>query len=523
MLALLTQAGFQDFIRATGADLGRFLPELALVAAVCVLVLADLFVSRKQSKQLGWLAFAGTLLALYAAIERLAALDAAGGQALHVFGGMLVVDRFATFFDIVFLVGTAVTIIMAALSRDLEERPMGEFYAIMLAAVLGMFLMVESVDLLMIFIAVELLSIPSYLLTGWIKSSRKSTEAALKYVVYGSVASGIMLYGFSLFFGMTGSMKLGAIARLVQDAGANPHAIAIAAFLAFAGFAYKMAAVPMQFWAPDVYQAAPTSVTAWLSVTSKAAGIGLFLRFMDALGLGQRILANVDWVSLVALVAAVTMTLGNLAALFQTNVKRLLAYSSVAHVGYILMGVAAFGSPDAVSYAGWKAVSFYVVAYLIMNLGAFTCVILMANQTGSEEIDSMRGMKSRAPFLALGFAIFLISLIGIPPTVGFAGKFQLFLVAVNFEQLGADGALYHPLLWLAIVAAVNTAISAYYYARILKVMYLEEGPAAEIRVPAAGSLLVVAQLAAVLYFGVFFQQLLGWAAGLHMARLAMMR
>jgi NADH-quinone oxidoreductase subunit N len=517
---MLTQETFKQMIDATRADVGLFVPELVLIAAIVALLIADLFVPRRASKRLAWIALAGALYALSGVITRYGtpALDRA-----TLFGGMLVIDRFAGFFEVVFLLGTVVTIILAAMSRELDDRPMGEFYALMLAAVLGMFLMVESVDLLMIFIAVELLSIPSYILTGWIKKSRVSSEAALKYVIYGSVASGIMLYGFSLFYGMTGSMRLGALAHLVQDPSANARAIGIAAFLAFAGFGYKMAAVPMQFWAPDVYQGAPTAVTAWLAVTSKAAGIGAFIRFMGALGLGQRIFAAIDWISLLALLAAVTMTLGNLAALFQTNMKRLLAYSSVAHVGYILMGVAAFGSPEAPGYAGWRAVAFYVVAYLLMNLGAFTCVILVANETGSEEIDSLRGLKTRAPLLALGFAIFLISLIGIPPTAGFAGKFQLFLVAVNFESLGADGRLYHPLLWLAIVAAVNTAISAYYYARLLKAMYFEDGPESALAVPSAGGGLVFLEVAAVIYFGVFFQQLLGWTRDLGMVQLGLLR
>lgn len=530
MLATLTKPEFQQFISQTGVDVGHFWPEITLIITISVLLFADLFVSRKDSWKLAPLAFAGAFVALVLVFQRDAALridqlnlGVRNVDGFHLFSGMLVVDRFATFFDAVFLVGTGVTIVLAAMSRDIEGRPMGEFFAIMLSAVLGMFLMVESVDLLMIFIAIELLSIPSYILVGWIKRSRASSEAALKYVIYGSVSSGVMLYGFSLFFGMTGSMKLGALTRLVQDSAVSPHAIGIAAFLSFAGFGYKMAAVPMQFWAPDVYQGAPTSVTAWLAVTSKAAGIGAFIRFMGALGLGQKMVASIDWVALLALLAAVTMTLGNLAALFQTNVKRLLAYSSIAHVGYILMGVAAFGSPDAAGYAGWRAVAFYVVAYLLMNLGAFTCVILIANEVGTEEIDGMRALKTRAPLLALGFAIFVISLIGIPPTAGFAGKFQLFVVAVNFQSLGADGRLYHPLLWLAVVAAVNTAISAYYYARILKAMYFDEGPETELEVPRLGGALVFLEVAAVIYFGVFFQHLLGWTRDLGMVNLGLMR
>ncbi len=510
MLALITEAGFRRFIERTGEDLARFAPELALTAAVCAVILADLFQPRRRSKELAWVALLALVGTLFLTLVR---WEVVGLRAERLFGGMLVVDRFATFFQAIVLIGGAVTVLLAYLSRELEDRPMGEFYAILLAATLGMFLMVEAADYLMIFLSIELLSIPSYVLTGWLKRSRASSEAALKYVIYGSVSSGIMLYGFSLFFGMTGSMKIDALARLVQNDLANPHAVALAAFLAFAGFGYKMAAVPMQFWAPDVYQGAPTAVTAWLSVTSKAAGIGLFIRFMDALGLGKQIRLDIDWVSLMALLAAVTMTLGNLAALFQNNVKRMLAYSSVAHVGYVLMGVAAFsGAGD---LPGWRAVAFYLVAYLLMNLGAFACVVLISNQTRSEEVDSMRGLGVRAPALAISFAIFLVSLIGIPPTAGFAGKFQLFLVAINYQVAGADGQLYHPLVWLAVVAAVNTAISAYYYLRIAKAMFLDEAPqGAPLAVPRIGGGLVLAHAAAVIYFGVFFRQLAGWAEGI---------
>lgn len=513
MLALMDTKTFELFIQKTKGELPHFAPELLLIAAVAGLVLAGAFVRRESSKHLAWPALVATLGALWLVVSRY------GDPAVVLFTESLRIDRFANFFSVVFLAGTAVTIVLAYLSKDLEDRPMGEFYAIMLSAALGMMLMAEAVDLLMIFVAIELLSVPSYVLTGWLKKSRFSSEAALKYVIYGSVSAGLMLYGFSLFYGMTGTLKLDGIVQLVQStlgpkSSLNWTAVAIATFLAFGGFGYKMAAVPMQFWAPDVYQGAPTAVTAWLSVTSKAAGVAVFIRFVDALtGLGQSSdplalprqlhAGQPDWVSLVALIAAITMTLGNLGALHQTNVKRLLAYSSVAHVGYILMGVAAFGAREGAPAGGegWKAVAFYTVAYLLMNLGAFACVILASNQTRSEEVSSFAGLGYRAPRVAFAFAVFLVSLIGIPPTAGFAGKFQLFVVAVN-----------HGLIWLVVVAALNTAVSAYYYVRILKTIYLDdvpEGATAELRIPALGEALVAVHLVAVIYFGIFFEQLVG--------------
>jgi NADH-quinone oxidoreductase subunit N len=492
MLAALDPGVWARFVERTKGDLTHFLPELLLIGLVAGLILAQPFVRRSASKELAWPALAGTLAALWLVVARY------GDAPVEIFSETLRIDRFANFFSITFLIGTAVTIVLAYLSRELEDRPMGEFYAIMLSAVLGMMLMAESIDLLMIFIAVELLSVPSYVLTGWMKRNRFSSEAALKYVIYGSVSAGLMLYGFSLFFGMTGSMKLSGIVQLVHATDVHWHGVALATFLAFAGFGYKMAAVPMQFWAPDVYQGAPTSVTAWLSVTSKAAGVAVFIRFLSSLGLGEGLATSLDWVALVALLSAITMTLGNLGALHQTNVKRLLAYSSVAHVGYILMGLAAFSGRTG-GGEGWKAVAFYIVAYLIMNLGAFACVLLAANQLKTEELHGFRGLGYRAPRLGFALAIFLVSLIGIPPTAGFAGKFQLFVVAVN-----------QGLIWLVIVAAINTAISAYYYVKILKTMYLEEAPegsAGEIAIPAIGEALVVVHLVAVVYFGLFFERI----------------
>jgi len=496
MLASLDPQAFARFVATTQGELVHFVPELLLVGVIAMIVLVNAFMGREGSRLQAYPALFGTLVAGVLVLMRY------GNAPVEIFSHSLRIDRFANFFSLVFLAGTAVTIVLADASRELKDRPLGEFYAILLSAVLGMMLMAEAIDLLVIFVAVELLSVPSYILTGWVKKSRLSSEAALKYVIYGSVAAGLMLYGFSLFYGMTGSVKLSAIAELMQAPAENVNrfAVALAAFLAFAGFGYKMAAVPMQFWAPDVYQGAPTAITAWLSVTSKAAGVAVFIRFVDALGLGGATSTGLDWISLVSLIAAITMTLGNLGALHQTNLKRLLAYSSVAHVGYILMGVAAFGALDASgSDAGWRAVAFYVVAYLIMNLGAFACVLFASNQIGSEELHAFRGLGYRAPRLAFGFAIFLVSLVGIPPTAGFAGKFQLFMVAVD-----------HNLIWLAVVAAVNTAISAYYYVKILKTMYLDEPAEGALRVPALGEALIAAHLVLVVYFGIFFNQLVGW-------------
>jgi NADH-quinone oxidoreductase subunit N len=489
---------FAEFAAKTTEQLRHFLPELLLIGVITLLVLAASFMRREQGRHLAWPTLLGTLAAMYLVWERWMALQA-GGAVPVIFSEMVRIDGFANFFCLIFLAGTAITIPLVYLSRDIADRPLGEFFAILISAVLGAMLMAEAVDLLMIFIAVELLSVPSYVLTGWIKNNKLSSEAALKYVIYGSVAAGLMLYGFSLFYGMTGSLQLGAISKYLAAGAYNPYAVALATFLAFAGFGYKMAAVPMQFWAPDVYQGAPTSVTAWLSVASKAAGIAVFIRFMEAVGIGIGGATPLDWKWLVALISAITMIIGNLGALHQTNVKRMLAYSSVAHVGYILMGIAAFGITGPDGGEGWRAVAFYVVAYLLMNLGAFACVILAANQVGGEDLAHFRGLGYRAPRLGFALVIFLVSLLGLPPTAGFVGKLQLFMVAIRQD-----------LVWLAVVAAINSAISGYYYFKIVRAMYLEdspEGSLTEVRVPALGELIVGAHLAAVIALGLSFDVL----------------
>jgi NADH-quinone oxidoreductase subunit N len=300
---------------------------------------------------------------------------------------------------------------------------------------------------------------------------------------------------------MTGSLAISSLAetgaRLATDAG-----FAIAILLVLAGLAYKMAAVPMHFWVPDVYQGAPTSVTAFLSVSSKAAGFAVFLRFMAALVPGREGLEALflDWKSIVAVASALTMTVGNLAALFQTNIKRMLGYSSIAHAGYLLMGVAAL---DASNYAGFKAVAFYLVVYLFTNLGAFAVVVLVSNHIGTEEIEGYRGLGSRMKLPAFAMAVFFFSLIGMPPTAGFTGKFLLFRAAI-------DENLY----WLAMFGGVNTAVSVYYYFRVLKAMYLDGGEVAACPASPLAGRVLVALLAIPVFYLFFFGSLASWTQSL---------
>ena len=373
---------------------------------------------------------------------------------------MIRLDSFAVLFKILILVATAVTIVFSIKSEELDPRMKGEYYALLIAVTFGMFLMVSSTNLLMIFISLETVSLTSYILAGFLTHNPRSSEAAFKYITYGAVASGTMLFGLSLLFGLTGTGDVVQISsRLTEmfSAGeAYPLVVLVIITFILAGIGYKMASVPFHMWSPDVYEGAPIPITAFLSVASKAAGFALFIRLFYSTFQASDIVGSVDWSLMLAIVSALTMTVGNLAALPQQNVKRLLAYSSIAHGGYLLMG-ATLLTPD-----GIHAILFYFIAYLFMNLGAFFVVVLIANELGSETIDGYRNLWSRAPFVAVSMAIFLFSLTGIPPFAGFFGKWLLFTAVIKQE-----------LYWLAVVGLLNSVVSLYYYARIIKAMFLE--------------------------------------------------
>ncbi len=481
-------------------------PEIALAVTTCALLLWDLFLPREKTRRTGYLALAGTAVALilvllnYGESRMIFPLHDGDG---NVTGSMMSVDSFGAFFKIVTLVGTIVVIVLSLGYEKFGSRRMGEYYSYIVAGVLGMCFMASATHLLMMFLSIELVSLASYVLVGYVKERRDGSEAALKYVIYGSVSAAVMLYGISLLYGLAGTGDIAAVTRLVATS-ANEKTIALAFFLTFAGFAYKISAFPMQFWTPDVYEGAPTPVTAYLAVTSKAAGFAVFLRFVAAVGPGQSFTfesagvseaVTLDWALVLGVIAALTMSFGNLAALFQRNVKRLLAYSSIAHAGYALMGVAALRAAFA---PGAQAVAFYLVVYLFMNLGAFAVVMALERALGTEEIEGYRGLGRRNPLIAGLMTVFLIALIGLPPTAGFVGKLQLFASAIGEN-----------LVWLVVVAAVNTAVSVYYYARIIKVMYLDAAEdAAPLAVPGRSIALIAAMAVPVIVLGIFFSGLL---------------
>ena len=439
------------------ASLTFFLPETILSVTILLLIVLDLIAQNKRS--LALIAVVGCAGALIATFDL---YSAAPGWLFH---RMMVLDNFSLFFKVFTLAATILCIWMALGSNEIKLVHQGEFYTLLLTCALGMLFMASSSNLLMAYLSLELVSLMSYVLTGFLPRNRRSTEAALKYLIYGGVASGTMIYGMSWVFGMTGSLDYAAIQTALGEKGYNSAAMFMAFVFIMAGFGYKIVFVPFHMWSPDVYQGAPTPFTAFLSVASNAAGMAIMIRFFFP-GVSRMlpggdwaILSGVEWPHVLLLLSMITMTVGNLCALNQRNVKRMLAYSGIAHAGYMMMGLAILTNE------GLAAVLFYIVVYLIMNVGAFLVVGMIANVTGDEDIENYRGLAWRGAIVpAVCLAVFLFSLTGLPPFAGFMGKFFLFSAVI--KQGGAFAVL-------AVVAALNSVVSLYYYAKIVKTMFLD--------------------------------------------------
>ena len=391
---------------------------------------------------------------------------------------MLVVDKFALFFKLLFAVMAALVILASTDYVSRFDSFQGEYYALVLLSTLGMMLISAATDLISIFVALELISISLYALVGFLKDA-KSTEASLKYLLLGAIASAILLYGMAFVFGFTGKTQLGEIANSIKllsltGASAAPG-LMLGLVLLIVGFGFKIAAFPFQMWVPDVYEGAPTPITAYLSVASKAAGFAIILRiFYSAFSFPSWL--SQDWGMIFAVLAAIGMTIGNIVAIPQINIKRMLAYSSIAQAGYLILGIATMGFSPTMSHLGQSSLLFFLAGYAVTNLGAFIAVIAISNKVGSDLISDYDGMGKRAPMLALALTLCLISLTGIPLTAGFMAKFYIFSSAVQ-----------HGLLWLVIVAVLNSVVSAYYYLRVVKVMWLKE-PKFEGNVPSSPAL-----------------------------------
>jgi NADH-quinone oxidoreductase subunit N len=443
-------------------DVLRFLPEIILIVMGTLLMVLDPIIHRRSSRAFGHL----SLLALVIAIAGALCANAHPGPA---FGGMLMVDGFATFFRILVIVVGILTVLPSYGYLARQEAETGEYHALLLFSITGQCLMAAANDLIIVFIGLEISSIASYILAGYLRDDKRANEAALKYFLLGSFATAFFLYGVAVIYGSAETINLTAIrARLTGPDVPSGLFIGLAAALMFVGLAFKVSAAPFQIWAPDVYQGAPTPVAAFLSAGPKAAAFAVFLRIFltafEPIGRG--------WEPLVWTSALLSMTIGNFAALLQSNVKRMLAYSSIAHAGYVLVALAAQ------SEIGTAAAMFYLAAYAFMNIGAFAVVSYLSGRGERyQNIEDFKGLAVKQPMTAAMLTIFLFSLIGVPLTGGFFGKFYIFKAALESH-----------LVWLTVLGLLNSAVAAYYYLRILVMMYMHEpsGAAASAEPPTLG-------------------------------------
>lgn len=429
-------------------QLTAILPELILASLALLLFVMEPFVPREKKRLLGYFSLGALALSALSLIPL-------WGENISAFNGMIALDRYSLFFKLVSLSIAALVIMISFLYIEIERINLGEYYGLILFATVGMMLMPSATDLLSFYLSLELMSMSFYILTAFMRKDPKSMEAGIKYFLTGVFTSGLILYGIAFLYGFSGTTNLKGIQAFLstQELASSPT-LTMALILMIAGFGFKIAAVPFHMWAPDVYEGAPTSITAFLSAGSKAATFAAMLRvFMTGLGFSYS-----SWWQLLWIIAAFTMTLGNVVALVQTNIKRLLAYSSIAHAGYILMGLIT------ASKTGLAGVLIYIVGYAVMTLGAFTMIILLCRKNmRGDQISDFRGLARTHPAVAAAFVLFALSLIGIPPTAGFVGKLFLFNAAIQ-------GGFY----WLAVIGVLNSAISLYYYFRVVMVMYMQE-------------------------------------------------
>lgn len=474
------------------ANLKFILPEIILLCSALMILLAGLFIERKNILALL------SLSALICAASFLPQSYSLGLAQINsgltnLFFNLLVGDSFSEFFKYLVLLAVAIVILISIGYKRILNEDKGEYYFLLLSLTIVMMLAVSSHNLLMIYIAIETVSLLSYALVAFRKNDILSSEGALKYFLFGSVTSAAMLYGISFVYGLFGTLDLSVISASLSQMQ-NNFVVFIPLLLIFAGLSFKCALVPFHMWVPDAYQGAPTPITALLSVGPKAIGFAVLLRIF----LRDVFISTDMWVHFVSVIAIFTMTIGNVIAIKQTNVKRLLAYSSIAQAGYILIGFAVGTS------VGIKAVLFYLFTYLFMNLGAFACVVLIYDTVKSHDIESYAGFYKRQPFTAFVFTVFLLSLAGIPPLGGFIAKFLVFAAAIKAN-----------FIMLAVVGVINSVIALYYYVKIVRVMYLSEPK--EILVqprPAALNFALVIAFIGILIIGLWPTPVLNWINGL---------
>jgi len=470
----------------------HFYPEIAIVVTLCAIIIGDLFIKRKGHTG-GWILLGGMIVTGILLLVQT-------GWSNSVFDDMIAVDPFAIYFKLLITVATIFVILFSMKSVELDEysERISEYYMLMAGMVLGMFLMVSSTNLLLMYLAFEMTSISSYVLVGFTKKSDKSSEASMKYIIYGAVASGIMIYGISLLVGMTGATDIYAINEALAGGLDQSLLLTISIIMIITGLGFKIAIVPFHFWAPDVYEGAPITITAYLSVASKIAALAMTIRFFRIsffeLSASETVVVwsminGLNWNMILAVLAALAMVVGNLSALRQDNIKRMLAYSSIAHAGYILMGLVILTNE------GLSAILIYVFVYLFMNLGAFYVAMLFSNKTGTVSIEGYKGLGHRAPLMGASMTVFLVALTGFPPTAGFIAKLYIFGAAVSAGWF-----------WLVLIAGITTVISLFYYIRVVRNMYFfqPEENAGKLEFDAGTKIILMLLLIPTLLFGVYF-------------------
>ncbi|MCH8125258.1 NADH-quinone oxidoreductase subunit N [candidate division KSB1 bacterium] len=470
-------------------EMSSIYPQIVLTVFACILLLVPLFLNKIKRETLAIIAIAGIIIALWAVINL-------WDKNVSGFNGTVIADNFSLAFTIVFLVGALLSILLSLNKVENEYLNYGDFYGLLLLSTVGMIMMVSTSNLLVVFLGLEILSIALYILTGIRKMRMDSVEASLKYFLLGAFSTGFFLYGIALVYGATGTLDMVEIGAYIQTQGFNGILLVSGVILLMIGFSFKAAFVPFHMWTPDVYQGAPTPVTAFMSSGAKGAAIAPLIRIIIA-GLP---LSDSEWISILWVVAVLTMSVGNIVAISQNNIKRMLAYSSIAHAGYLLIGVIA-GSDS-----GQSSVLFYLLVYTFMNLGAFGVISYMgySNKQENLNVEDYRGLGYRHPFAALAMAIFMFSLAGIPPTGGFVGKFYIFSAAIQSGYV-----------WLVIIGVLNSVISVYYYLRVVINLYMRDAER-EIKVPKASlglSFAILLAMLAVLQMGImpsglfeFFQE-----------------
>ena len=436
-----------------------FIPELILTITILAALITDLFVKKSKTNMIGWVLGVG-LVVVGLSVHNLSSVPPT-----TLFLDMIVIDPFSSFMKIVIILSTLLVIVASWVNDELEKYRKGEYFTIMGIMVMGLFLMTSSVDIIMLYISIEVVSIMSFVLAAYLKLDTRSNEAGLKYVIYGAFSSGVMLFGLSIVYGLAGSTNYFAIQDTLSslDGSANP-ALIMALLMIFAGFGYKISSVPFHFWTPDVYEGSPSTITAYLSVAPKAAGFAMIIRFFhqvfsDSIGLTKNAIGSTDlpWPEIIGVLAVVTMTMGNLVAIQQKSIKRMLAYSSIAHAGYMMLAL------PVLSMEAVESVMIYLFIYVFMNLGAFFIVIFVKNKTGGESFENFEGLGWKMPIVGAFMTLFMLSLTGLPPTAGFVGKLYIFKTLVG---AGSE------FLWLVVAGGVNSVISLYYYFHVVKVMFL---------------------------------------------------